>query len=462
MRTEGALSNDVWVAVYDESGEAVVSGTVTLGTASAGDWYEIFWNDPIAFEDGDSFFIEIGAAEGIAFPAGLNALAAVPGQSFFALSGEQYVNLADQTGSGFEDGAFLVRAVGTLGGGTNEPPNVEAVVTTFNATVGQTITFDASASNDPDGTIVSYLWEFGDGATSDQPLVDHAYASPGTYTVVVTVTDDDGASAQASGEIVVTGVANTPPVAAIQRSPLDVAVGTIVMFDGTQSTDVDGQVVAYQWNFGDGVESPLPVTEHAYALAGTFNVSLTVTDNDGATGQRTTVVEVRDLGERLSATPNKGTLAPSGATTIEVSYNTDGLAEGVYEGQLVVATSSGGLTIPVSVRVSTTVGIDEPVSLPVRARLAQNYPNPFNPSTVIQYELDQPATVSLHVYDVNGRRLRRLVSGMRGAGVHDVQWDATDDAGVPVASGIYLYRLSVGGGENRPMDVLTGKMALIR
>jgi len=78
--------------------------------------------------------------------------------------------------------------------------------------------------------------------------------------------------------------------------------------------------------------------------------------------------------------------------------------------------------------------------------LRQNHPNPFNPQTVIRYEIRGPATrVQLDVHDVRGQRVRRLVDGVRAAGAHAATWDGRDDAGRPVASGTYHYRLRAGG-----------------
>lgn len=73
-------------------------------------------------------------------------------------------------------------------------------------------------------------------------------------------------------------------------------------------------------------------------------------------------------------------------------------------------------------------------------------PNPFNPSTHITFEIgsDAPTLSRLDVFDVSGRRVRRLVDGARAAGRYHVTWDGLDDTGRPMASGIYLCRLHAG------------------
>jgi hypothetical protein len=79
-----------------------------------------------------------------------------------------------------------------------------------------------------------------------------------------------------------------------------------------------------------------------------------------------------------------------------------------------------------------------------KTRLDQNSPNPFNPTTAIRFSLSERQNVTLVVYDVNGRRVRALVSGVRNAGSHTVTWDGRDNAGSTVSSGVYFYRLDAG------------------
>ena len=76
--------------------------------------------------------------------------------------------------------------------------------------------------------------------------------------------------------------------------------------------------------------------------------------------------------------------------------------------------------------------------------LHQNHPNPFNPSTRIDFSLDRAVRATLAVYDVSGRRVQTLVSRELPAGSHSAEWDGRDLQGRPVASGIYLIRLTAG------------------
>ena len=79
--------------------------------------------------------------------------------------------------------------------------------------------------------------------------------------------------------------------------------------------------------------------------------------------------------------------------------------------------------------------------LPSRFALGQNYPNPFNPATHIQLSLPRNSPVSVRVYDTVGQLVRTLMEGEQEAGYYLLSWDGRDEAGAPVASGTYLYRL---------------------
>jgi hypothetical protein len=84
---------------------------------------------------------------------------------------------------------------------------------------------------------------------------------------------------------------------------------------------------------------------------------------------------------------------------------------------------------------------DEPASIPFKFALSQNYPNPFNVKTTIEFSLGSPGEVDLSVYDLLGRKITNLKSGLLGAGTHSLVWDGTNKSGTVVASGIYFYRL---------------------
>lgn len=150
----------------------------------------------------------------------------------------------------------------------------------------RSVSFDGETSVDSDGTIASYLWNFGDGsATSTQAKPVHEFPAADTYQVTLTVTDDDGATAVI--EKSVTTTANAKPEAKFTAEVTDL----VVEFDGSGSTDADGTISSYAWNFGDGSNGTGAKPSHTYAEPGTYDVTLVVTDSDGATDTVTHEVE---------------------------------------------------------------------------------------------------------------------------------------------------------------------------
>jgi len=83
--------------------------------------------------------------------------------------------------------------------------------------------------------------------------------------------------------------------------------------------------------------------------------------------------------------------------------------------------------------------------VPVTGRLLGNYPNPFNPSTCIAFDVGREGLVVIEIYNVRGQKVRSLVSGVYGVGVHNVVWNGVSDAGIGVGSGVYFYRMDSGG-----------------
>jgi len=148
------------------------------------------------------------------------------------------------------------------------------------ATVGTELFFDGSASDDPDGSIVTWRWTFGDGGTASTSTATHTYTTPGTYSVALTVTDDLGGSAVAVSSVKIDPLPNLAPNADA-GGPYTGAVGVPVAFDGSGSSDPDGTIVSWRWTFGDLSESTEENPGHTYAAAGTYQVVLTVTDDRG-------------------------------------------------------------------------------------------------------------------------------------------------------------------------------------
>ncbi len=287
------------------------------------------------------------------------------------------------------------------GGGTgNTSPQAVIANGPFSADEGQSLSFSSAGSNDPDGSISSYSWNFGDGQTSAQANPNHTYASAGNYTVSLTVTDNQGAIGSDSESVTISSVSgpggeqlnetnlsgasnttqyftlnvpagatnlifatsggtgdadlyvrfgsqpttssydcrpyktgnnescpispaqagtyhvmirgysaysgmslsgtydggstggNNAPNAVIANGPFSAVTGQSIAFSSVGSSDSDGSIASYSWNFGDGASSSSANPSHTYQSAGSYNVSLTVIDNDGASGQASSVATI--------------------------------------------------------------------------------------------------------------------------------------------------------------------------
>jgi RHS repeat-associated protein len=166
----------------------------------------------------------------------------------------------------------------------------------YNGAVAQMLTFNGSASSDPDaGDTLTYAWSFGDNtAAGSGATVQHAYQAAGTFPLALTVTDSKGATHTAATTVTIVnaGPTNRPPVAA-PGGPYSGQAGRAIAFDGSASSDPDGDTISYAWNFGDGPETAAGVrVEHIYQTSGAFTATLTVTDAHGESRSATVAVTV--------------------------------------------------------------------------------------------------------------------------------------------------------------------------
>jgi PKD repeat protein len=148
----------------------------------------------------------------------------------------------------------------------------------YRGTEGVSTTFNGSGSYDPDGRIVAYEWDFGDGNTAIGVAPTHSYAKNGTYNVTLTVTDNDGAT---NTNTTTATIADTEPTA--DFSPLPTSGQEPLTVNFTDKTTSHDGIEAWNWDFNnDGViESKEQNPTYVYAEEGIYTVSLTVTESDG-------------------------------------------------------------------------------------------------------------------------------------------------------------------------------------
>jgi PKD repeat protein len=201
--------------------------------------------------------------------------------------------IAGQTSSGVQgQHAWLIKTVGSDGG--NKPPSASFSFDPSTPTVGETVVFNASESSDSDGNITEYIWNFGDGNVSSSKNVSNTYADNRTYTVSLTVVDDEGATDTVKRSIQV-NKENKPPVANFSYTPSEPREGDEVEFDGSNSFDPDGTITKYEWTFSDGDRSTGERATRRYFADGVYKVKLTVTDDDGDKNTTSKDIEVEKV-----------------------------------------------------------------------------------------------------------------------------------------------------------------------
>lgn len=213
--------------------------------------------------------------------------------------------------------AAIAGALLFMGGeAENEKPTAAIDALSSTAAINSAISFDASDSNDTDGTIAEYVWNFGDGTmyTSEEPYTTHYYYVPGFYMIQVIVVDDQGAKASSSVTKVtinpkeITPSNSSAPVASIvtsvDASQYTTQTNTSVTFDGEASYDYtynessgtfmanNSAIASYSWVIDGRERFNTTNDSYSFAKAGIHSVILTVTDQDGDIGQTGVSIEV--------------------------------------------------------------------------------------------------------------------------------------------------------------------------
>jgi PKD repeat protein len=170
---------------------------------------------------------------------------------------------------------------------------------------GVSYIFKADESSSPNGNIEEYFWDFGDGSDiEDTKSISHSFDTEGSFEVTLKVIDEEEKEAEIT-KIISIGAPEGSPKAKISTQPglaeeqiiLDGVVPFSVVFDASNTTDSDDNIVDYEWNFGDGSDNGYGDTiSHLFTSEGTYTVTLTVTDSDGNIGIATQVVRAESQG----------------------------------------------------------------------------------------------------------------------------------------------------------------------
>lgn len=223
--------------------------------------------------------------------------------------------------------AFLAMLVGCAL--FNSPPTAMVTAAPTAGPSPLTVAFDASGSTDS-GTIATYAWSFGDGSTGTGVTTSHTYTLVGSFTAVVTVTDNYGATDTASIGITVSAPLNASPTASFTATPASGANPLTVQFNAGASSDSDGSIASYAWDFGDGDTGTGITATHTYTTPGVYVALLTVTDDEGATDTTDQTITVTAPGNSapvaaFTNTGSTGFLLPITVTFDgTASYDDDG------------------------------------------------------------------------------------------------------------------------------------------
>jgi PKD repeat protein len=197
---------------------------------------------------------------------------------------------------------LLMTALGPVASALNLPPVADAG-NDQKVKVGTTVHFGAADSTDPDNDPLSYKWDFdsSNGIQVESSMIapTHIYSQPGVYTVTLTVNDG---KANSTDTVQVTVIADTVPTVEL-GADFSSEVNTWIFFDVRNATDQDGDALTYKWDFdasdGIGVDSTEPLPEWKYNKAGTFKVTLTVSDGKNSVSDTVNVTIAYNF-ERVS------------------------------------------------------------------------------------------------------------------------------------------------------------------
>ena len=206
------------------------------------------------------------------------------------------------------------------------PPAPPTAVISSSTSAGPaplTVAFNGSGSSAAtNASIASYAWSFGDGSSATGANTSHSFTIAGTYSATLTVTDSNGQTNSTETPVVITApvvLVNKSPTAAITATPISGMTPLTVTFNGSASTDSDGTIASYVWNFGDGSTATGTTVTHTYTTAAAFNATLKVTDNQGATGTKAITITAQTLQQAVGLNLELGQISVN-STWVRVPF----------------------------------------------------------------------------------------------------------------------------------------------
>jgi PKD repeat protein len=320
----------------------------------------------------------------------------------------------------------------------------------------------------------------------------------------MTFSVSDGLLSDSEGITITVSAENHPPVAD-PGGPYQGATGAAIAFDGSGSSDPDGNALTYAWDFGDGGTASSALASHTYAAAGGFLVTLTVTD-DGSPSLSNSAATSANVLNTIPASinlklPPNGSMRVSGGGTQLVGIETTailvtaivpssvkmsttypgagsvseigidagkGSSIGDVDGDnfpdlvvsfkrtdinLLLGNVPNNTVITIVITATSTSGIPIRGTALVKAKggsgaavSANAAPNPFNPQTKASWTLKNAGTTSVKIYSLEGRLVKTLHEGFSPAGTSEVHWNGLDNAGRTVPTGVYFLSVKSTGG----------------
>jgi PKD repeat protein len=353
-----------------------------------------------------------------------------------------------------------------IGGENNQAPAAALSISPATGNAPLDVTANASASTDADGSIRNYRFDFGDGSvvSSSSPMASHFYR-PGSWTLTSTVTDDAGAADSASGTVIVADTPSGPNLISNPSFEADAAAwnsysGAVLQrvpggFDGDWGLRVTGNLTTAGFGIND---SPNQVA--TVPAAGTKYRITAWVRSESHTG--TAKLQIREyLGSsRVGWVYSDGVPLSPTWQAVSMDYTTAAAGSNL-DCQVIDFPNVPGetfITDNIAIRdvtgTPTAVALDPTSRAPLHATLS---PAPLRPSSVLLFSTTRSGRLSVTLYDVTGRRVRRLmhVSGAP-AGLHRVAVDGKDEQGRALASGVYFFRIEAAEG------VSSGRLVVAR